>query len=998
MAENNTDEVIKYLNMDINERVRIIKTQALNNKQLLRNFLEGFLIDNKPINDYITFYMLNVIEANVNPNYTYWMDSGLTWSLWYNGLLKNLTDEQYKSITTGYFKFHYIITNKDTLQDRIKTLYDFTIQLRDKINENLMILGLNFETDIKLINIKEDITLEFINDAKQLFKEPSCNIRLIIKKKVSAGARIKKRGHNKLNFFKSQGTYGLMARVMEKINMDEFNIIPDNFNSLNDDTFNNKIILDFHLEIFYQTLTRQLNIEEYKNYYLEPQPVGNKNYEDGINKKLLNREKLNRLNETGMITYCLLNLSAIDDEFGINVDKYRQKLFLDNKKNIPRFFEDLLNKYNLLFEKFKSHNAFFIDKINEIINFHKNKYFESFKDFIDKWFVSKFRPYINSFIVEINKELFDNYGVVLFIAGGDAMRRFKNDISFTKDIDTKLYIGNVTETSIKNEEIKRMIQQERIIKGDLFDVKLFIKDCIVGVITKHIVKLRNFLEEKIKHIFYDILQYDKRDFDNGFGTKVLSFKTSNSIYYVDILLDKDNKNKFQQFRTRENKKRVDFPVDLYSIDFRTFIGEYDIETNKLIGKKKAHDISILDVVLQDVDNFHEDYINYFDGIPVASLKFLLEDFYKTYTTPDRALARISSDKVKKDIIRFNEIKSLFRNIGKLFDSDNGILFIPDLNKIIRNLVINKDKFKKGVYKILLAFLIKIKNKTPINITDINAIISIYMDKVFQMFINKHQVLNIAISDMIFFKKNLYNENLNKSEQTYIDYHIDDDEIRQGYYELFSKLCSINNKDGLVRHVIMFSNTKIKTAFKDIGIIYKPLLPKPRAPPKKKTSVISASKSKGKKIVIQVNPTPLSSSSNSPTNPTPQFVLSSRGRAVKVKNYNEKITRGKILPQIPSGTQTSIPVLLPSGTQTYPLPSQPPPPLPSQPYPQPPSQPYPPLPLEQPPPLPSQPYPQPPSQPPPPLPSQPYPQPPSQPYPLPSQPLPLKLKRSHSKID
>ena len=67
-------------------------------------------------------------------------------------------------------------------------------------------------------------------------------------------------------------------------------------------------------------------------------------------------------------------------------------------------------------------------------------------DYIEKWFISKFRPAINSCILEINADL-EKFNVKLFISGGDAMRRYKNDISFTKDIDTKLYINNATGTS-----------------------------------------------------------------------------------------------------------------------------------------------------------------------------------------------------------------------------------------------------------------------------------------------------------------------------------------------------------------------------------------------------------------------------------------------------------------------------------------------------------------------------------------------------------------------
>ena len=743
MAE--VPSIQNILDMDITQKITLIKNNALHNKQLLRNFLEGFNIDTENgemvINNYINFKMLNDLENLENPNYTYWTDTGLTWSLWFNDNIKKLSYEQLLSITTGYFKFHYIITNKQILQDKIISLIRFTTELSNKINQRLEEQNLGFKTEVKLVNINNQ-NFDFIFDNTQLFKEPICNIRLIIKNHDSGGAKIKIRGfnnkfqgkitriaNNKLKslrnnkktqsedisdlFFKridkfksirnnkktqSQGTYGLMAKIMEKINIEEIDINIDNFKDLNDINFNNKIILDFHLEYFHQNDKRQFNITQYKNYYIE-RVIGNKTYENGDNKKLLNREKINRLKDVGMITYCLLNLSLVDDEFGINVDKYRYRLFIDNYKlDKINFFKNLLNIYTEIFKNFKSYNAFFIDKINDNINKFQNIYFESFKDFIDKWFVSKFRPYINSFIIEINKELFEKFKVKLFIAGGDAMRRYKNDISFTKDIDTKLYIGNVSEDSV-SDEIKFLIAQEKFNQGrDDIDVKLFIKDCVVSVITKHIVKLRNYLEKNMNTIFEDILQYDTRE-NVDKGTKILSFKTSdNRLYIVDILLDSNNKRDFQQFRTRENKKRGDFPVDLYSIDFRTFIGEYDINGNNLKDKtkKKSHDISILDVVLQDVDNFYPNYINVIGDIPVASLEFLLEDFYKTYTTPDRALARISSDKFKKDIERFNIIKDLYQN-G--YGDNGGILIIQSLDAIIINL--NKDihLFKKKVFKI-----------------------------------------------------------------------------------------------------------------------------------------------------------------------------------------------------------------------------------------------------------------------------------------------------------
>jgi len=806
------------IQMNIEGQEKEIKKRALANKQLLRNFLEGFIIDDgKSINDYIIYHMLSNIENDEKDNYTYWIDGGLSWLLWYDDKFKKLSDEEKMSLTTGYLKFHYII-NKD-YKTKINEIYEFVKELKTKINLGLTDFG--FEVDIAFHNLtlNPNNTLDFIYDIKTLFKEPTFNIRLIIKKKLVGGAKPPRKKIRK----EQQGIYKKLADTIGILRQEEFRIDESLFEKLKEDVFNGKIILDFRFEYFHQNEKREFKMNEFKIDYLIRSE--NKTYED--NKlKLSNRQKLNRLNEMGMITYCLLNLSVIDDEFGLNVDKYRQQLFFKNKQNIPDFLIKLLRLYDYYFENFKSHNAFFIDKINEIIEKYKSPHFESFKDFVDKWFMSMFRPSINSFILEINQELLREFNVKLFIAGGDAMRRYENDISFTKDIDTKLYIGNIRKTGKTDEEIKAEI---------------------VGIIVKHIVKLRNYLEQNIQTIFQPLLKYDKRKINKG--TRVLTFRTSdNRIFGVDILLDDVNKKKFQQFRTRENKKRIDFPVDLYSIDYRTFIGEYD-DNGNLIGKKKSHDISLLDVVLQDKDNYYDWYFTEVDGIPVASLEFLLEDFYKTYHMDDRALARISSGKVKKDIQRFNKIKELYEKRTIPNKDNRGILEIPNIDKVIELLKKNRDIIEPDIFKLFNDFLMKIKNKQTITILDIVGIISIFQDRNIQFILSRFPELKIAIEDMIFFRKNIYNEELSLLTPDYNGYKEDDDEFRQGYYELFSHLCSI--KDGLVRHVLMFANSKLKADLNK-------LIPSFKKRERKtiKSSSLSPSKKRGRKTNKSSSSSPL----------------------------------------------------------------------------------------------------------------------------------------------
>jgi len=834
MELDNDDEL---LTMNIDDNVNNIKKRALLNKKYLKELIEGLKIkDNLSLNEIITKYILEN-EDNKDINYVYWLDGGFSWFFSFDDIT-NLSEEELSSLTTGYFRIHYIYNNYQKLKIKIQEIY--------KQIENIkkLLLEFNINTDIIInnITINTDGTFNFIYDTNTLFKEPSFNIRLIINNDdLSIGGAKFKRKNKKIKFNLKKikkiekGIPLLRILTDNKIELTEEKI-EELIKKIKSKDFNKKTILSFYFEYFHENenKNKKFNIDFFKETYLKK----NHFFHD-----LDERFKLNKLNNFGLMTYNFLNISNIEDEFGLNVDRYRQEIFIKKYKlNKIEFFENLLKLYEIIFSKFKSYNCFFVDKINELINNFKDPHFETFKDVIDKWFVSKFRPSINYFIIEINKELKQKFNVCLFIAGGDAMRRYENDISFTKDIDTKLYINNieVLDTTILN-EIKDL---------DINQQKLIIKDKIVEIIVRHIVKLRNYLEEKIIDIFYDFLQYDK-DPNKPFGTAILTFKTSsNEIYKVDILLDDENKLKFQQFRTRENKKRIDFPVDLYSIDFRTSIVKYNEHNQEVL--KKNHDISILDVVLQDTDDFKDYYYKEIEGIPVASLKFLLEDFYKTYNTDDRALARISSNKVIKDISRFNKIKDLYireRN-GTLDLSQNKYLIISNIDDIINEF--EKSNIKDNI--IINNLLINIQKKQNIDLLLITEFKKTFIsDKNVQLFISKFPNLKLNLIDMIFFKKNFFNEDLSLINQDISLYKEDDDFFRQNYYTLFSKLCSINNKDGAVRHVIMFYNPLITSAIKKIGIDKSESKSKSKAKSKAKPKAKSQSKPKDNKRKRQSSP-------------------------------------------------------------------------------------------------------------------------------------------------
>lgn len=903
-------DIKTYLNMNIDKNQYEIKTEAIKNKKIFKEFIDNFKIENnQTINDLIISYLYNH-DNKSESYYTYWVDNSYSWFLQFYEMNKsiNLSEEQKNSLDFINFKIRYIYTDRIKLKEKILHLYNFTNYIKELLQKkgiNTKIIVNNFTINIDDL---DNITIIPIFNYNILFKEPFFNIKLVIDNTQKNGGATRPRAYGKR---KINNIY--ISALKNYINIEKYtNIIKTNPN------FNNKILFEFNLEYYHEIINeendkkheRKFDMESFKKYFLS-----NDNYEiieilkkiktitsnikkinqetsflrknernklmmslisqkkdlnqnlrdiyDYSYKNLKNEKfnKLNKLNNEGLILFTLLNTINLDDEFGINVDKYRVELFFKFLKNKDIFLINLLDKYKEIFGNFKSYNTFFIEKVQEYINKFQNPNYEKFKDYLDKWFVAKFRPSINAFIIEINEILFELFKVKIFIAGGDAMRRYKNDISFTKDIDVKLYIGNIdindlinliTVYNYNDQQNKKYIDRikklqeitdddefEKIIiglekvlqnQGDIIQQKIIIKDIVVGIIVKHIVKLRNYLEQNIKSIFQSELNY-KQD-----GTKILFFKHSNDkIFKFDLLLDEINSGKYQQFRTRENKKRIDFPVDLYSIDFRTFFGIYDKDDN-LIGKKISYDISLLDVVLQDNDDFHDNYYeNVENNIPVASLYFLLKDFYNTYNIPDRALARISSGKVIKDISRFNEIKYIFNHKNEIINDK--YINISNIDELI--IYFNRINEINSQYNGLLKILNKIKNNEEIILMDI-----LYIKQIINFIDHNNPIFNDILKlfkEMIEFKGNIYNEDLNKIDLNYENYKIDNDIIRQKYYELFYKLCSIDNQDGLVRHVIMFSNTKIKSDFTINKIEYKSIQSKTKS----KTESIRQSKAKSK---------------------------------------------------------------------------------------------------------------------------------------------------------
>ncbi len=789
-----------FENLNIETQVNEIIDKTVSYKRFINGFLNSYNIQLET--DEIPTTINKFIEKKIsemefpfitNNDYTYWTEGSLCWDDWYSWYASR--DEIYNnsygviSMEASNYQFNYMITKKDLFEKKIKEINNFLINLRNKLKEN------GIYTKIVYTNLEYDSsndTYIFTYDYKSLFRQPYIDIKLVFTKPSSIGGAKPP---------KSTRSFG-MPKPIARFPVDYKPIIDIDIKRLEEPVFVGKSVVEFSFDLFYATQTKtSIDISEVKKNYLHLSIVPT---------------SVNKLNELGLITFSYLRTSDKENEFEINVDKYRQNMFINKKFgkkifDLCNYLKKIIDVYKKIFITEKSYNTFFIEKIEKLFNKYSTSYYENFINVVEKWFISKFRPAINAFIKEFNndlrtlllnvfKEAFDeSIDIKLFVAGGDAMRRYDDNISFTKDIDTKFYVRGVINRYI---ELGLGTHEQ-------------IKQILVNFVAEKIVKLRNYLEENIESILYE-------DCLKELDEKILTYKALSKKYHIE-LYNPTLKLKNQYFRVREITQNANFPVDLYSIDFRTYFTEFDKDNNFIT--KRQHMISILDVVFQDneEDLYKPDYVKDFEEIPVASLEFLLQDFYTTYTTEKRALARISSDKYKKDIVRFNKLLDIFKT---------GIkepIYIPD-TKINSLIDMYKSLSSNQMKTYILSILLNYKNKKQLSLCDY-----LIMIRLLKFRINED--LRTLFKDIIFMKKNLLFESLNIIDNSYLEYQISNVVINSksvNYLELFKHLIYL--KDGIPKHAIPFFNNLIIKEWNKITSSIKSKRQKtsPKSKPKRKS--------------------------------------------------------------------------------------------------------------------------------------------------------------------
>ena len=376
----------------------------------------------------------------------------------------------------------------------------------------------------------------------------------------------------------------------------------------------------------------------------------------------------NDSNSDGIITNISNNLIMINQVNGLNylnlygtyifIELYKKNTFLQNKGyNHFKVREYVFNshilkddtKSNILFNiAMIYYNTFFStylynkDILKTLLKLYMTSIpeMDMFINTMEANIIEIFRPYINQLILNINRILQDQHNKLgIFIAGGDATRRYKNDISITKDIDTKIYIPK-----------------------DLEDEKQFIETNVID----ELIKLCSYLINNRLSLF----NIDSFPYDLNKETTDTNYE-----YSARFIINEVGDDDLLNFRFRQIFKG-NFPVDLLSLDYRCKIifTVKHIKTQKEFEFQYKYDIAFLDVVLEVLngyDNYYEKYsVLSNNRLPVCGLDFLLKDLQNTYTSETSSLLRFLGNKNHKDYNRYIELNKILFDGNFSFDKAN----------------------------------------------------------------------------------------------------------------------------------------------------------------------------------------------------------------------------------------------------------------------------------------------------------------------------------------
>lgn len=332
-------------------------------------------------------------------------------------------------------------------------------------------------------------------------------------------------------------------------------------------------------------------------------------------------------NYIGKIRYFIKR--GVYNRFKVRDDIFTKLIFTSTETKI-KALSDICKIYELTFKDVKLPNQHTYNILSKQL-YLSHPDIQEFANTVETKIIECLRPYINQTIININNDLKelefkDNFGkpkkgkelTGIFVAGGDAIRRYNYTASVTKDIDTKIYLS----TEIPLEK---------------FDNKKILDDCIIN----NLLVLLIFLIRNKHEIF--------RNINNSRNLKITSEKGID----VEFTLISSDEN-ILDFKLRKLFKNP-FPVDLYSLDYNAKIM---FENN--IQKQYDYEIAFLDIAFEQLaENYYKKYAVISNGLPISRMKFLLDDLKKTYNSDLLSVLRFQGGKIVKDFHRYEELYKIY---------------------------------------------------------------------------------------------------------------------------------------------------------------------------------------------------------------------------------------------------------------------------------------------------------------------------------------------------
>jgi hypothetical protein len=509
-----------------------------------------------------------------------WLGGSQSWEQWEQQLPKeaHLTELQKVSMMAGNADVFFASNDVQGCKDVMKQVYPVAEAIQKECDALLADAGYKVRLDTVGFKVSKG---EFVFDpqptAYELF--PAYVLNLVIQRKAPKASTVRTRRRN-----------------------------AEDVAAAADLPFDDKLLVYF--EVFHMP---NVNLETFSTKYLTHDPTFNINY----------------LSALGLITFSLM-IGVTRLEKGFDVDAQRRMAFFTSlvSHTKDKAYANVRDTYTQLFKNSPLYDDEYVYKLNMEVLRARSSQVDALIETFEEWLIERLRPSINAFIVDTNKRVMQetNDRAFMFIAGGDAMRRYKRSISTTKDIDTKIYV----DASRKRNHNTVSTMEKK--------VATIVEECMS--------KLVYYLGTNKQRLFgtqeNDLLMMSKED--NGVMAK-MQFYTNNM--------------QNMQFRLRQIEKNDHLPVTLFSIDYRGYM------TGTIDGVKfmYKHEIPILDVVIED--NVHsktrKDIVQVSkNDIPVASMKFLLSDLVKTYNTEHLAMMRVWGNKKKKDAARFAKLREIYK--------------------------------------------------------------------------------------------------------------------------------------------------------------------------------------------------------------------------------------------------------------------------------------------------------------------------------------------------